>query len=78
MSAPGEPYPETKVPFVWPVLGVRTWTPPDQSFFGTCNATGTADDHVCTVGVQKVNGHVYGCDCLCHAERRARLANPKG
>ncbi|MBF9068544.1 hypothetical protein [Streptacidiphilus fuscans] len=71
---PRPAYPETKVPFVWPTVGVRTWTAPERSYFGTCNAAGMADDHVCPVGVYRINGRVLGCDCRCHARRRARLS----
>jgi hypothetical protein len=78
VTAPRPASPETQVPFVWPAPGVRTWRAPERSFFGTCNQAGTADDHVCPVGVYRINGYVTGCDCVCHAERRARLANPKG
>lgn len=79
MTAPRPAYPETSVPFVFPTPGVRTWTAPAPSFFGTCNAAGTAEDeHVCPVGVQKTHGRVYGCDCVCHHERRTRLTSPKG
>lgn len=74
MSAPRPAYRETQVPFVFPTPGVRTWTPPAQSFFGTCNPAATAEDHVCPVGVYKVRGRVMGCDCLCHVTRRTALS----
>lgn len=74
MTAPRPPYPETKVPFVWPTPGVRTWQAPARSYFGTCNPAATAEDHVCPVGVQNVNGRVYGCDCVCHQADRVRLS----
>lgn len=73
MTAPRPPYPEVGE-FVFPTPGVRTWKAPERSYFGTCNAAATAEDHVCPVGVQNVNGYVYGCDCVCHQADRARLS----
>ncbi|MEY9844631.1 hypothetical protein ABH940_001700 [Streptacidiphilus sp. BW17] len=69
------PYPETRKPFVWPTLGVRTWQPPALSFFGgECSASGdVGQTHACPVGVYRIRGYVTGCDCGCHDERRVRL-----
>lgn len=61
------------MPFTWPTPGVRTWTAPARSYFGTCNAAASADDHVCPVGVYRISGRVMGCDCACHVERRVAL-----
>lgn len=75
MTAPRPAYPETKVPFTWPTPGVRTWAAPAQSYFDECSASAAAgDEHMCRVGVQNVNGYVYGCDCVCHQADRVRLS----
>ena len=57
-------------PFEWPKKGQRTWTPPEQSFFGKCNGRSDCDTKKgCPVGlVVTVDGGAYGCDCPCHVE----------
>lgn len=57
-------------PFTWPTPGVRTWEPPEKSFFGSCNGEPDCAGP-CPVGrVVTVDGGAYGCDCACHEEQR--------
>lgn len=67
-----EPYPPPPA-WKWPEPGVRTWEPPEASFFGSC--TGQDDCEIgrgCPVGEPlTISGPAYGCDCPCHEEQRA-------
>lgn len=69
------PYPPVP-PFVWPKPGVRTWQPPEESFFGVCRPGPDCCGGVaCPVGVRTVGAGVYGCDGQCHAADRVRLGS---
>ncbi|MEY9941401.1 hypothetical protein ABH932_005983 [Streptacidiphilus sp. MAP5-52] len=73
--SPRPAYPETLVPFTWPTPGVRTWQSSNGGTYVFPGCTGVSDCACsCGVGVYKVNGRVYGCDCPGHDARRARLA----
>jgi hypothetical protein len=55
-------------------VGVRTWQPTPGFVFPPC--TGGADcetGKACPVDWRNVAGFIYGCDCGCHAAKRARL-----
>ncbi|MEY9937270.1 hypothetical protein ABH932_000583 [Streptacidiphilus sp. MAP5-52] len=67
-------YPTPPVQFTWPTPGVRTWEPSNGGRYVFPGCSDTADCQcACSVGVGKVSGRVYGCDCPGHEERRAQL-----
>ncbi len=72
------PYPEVP-PFTWPEPGVRTWTPPEKSYFGPCTGASSCEGRsACPVGViTTLGGGPHGCDCPCHDEQREKAASRK-
>ena len=69
------PYPPVPA-FQWPKPGQRTWTPPEASFFGTCNgSTSCTSGPACPVGVVvTLDTPPHGCDCPCHDAVREEAA----